>query len=64
MALFISLQPEEIEQNVEQAPAELNLEQAPAEPNDEELPTKTRFSGRRDFADFFDSTTHIIGTKV
>lgn len=65
---FVSLQPEDIEHNVEtnveQVPAELNVEQAPAEQNVEVLPTKTRFSGRKNFADFFDSTTQIIDTKV
>lgn len=64
MAFFVSLQPEDIERNVEQAPVELNLEQTPAEPNGEQMPTKTRFSGRKNFADFFDSTTQIIETKV
>lgn len=39
---------------VEQSPIELN----------HEIPTRTRFSGRKHFADFSDSTTQIIDTKV
>lgn len=39
---------------VEQSPIELN----------HETPTKTRFSGRKHFENFFDSTTQIIETKV
>lgn len=53
--IFISFQPEATEQNVEQTPVELS---------NEEMPTKTRFSGRKKFVDFFDSTTQIIETKV
>lgn len=57
--ILISLQPEATEQNVEQTPIEPNPEL-----NDEEMPTKTRFSGRKNFADFFDSTTQMIETEV
>lgn len=39
---------------VEPSPIELN----------HETPTKTRFSGRKHFENFFDSTTQIIETKV
>lgn len=57
--ILISLQPEATEQNVEQTPIEPNPEL-----NDEEMPTKTRFSGRKNFVDFFDSTTQMIETEV
>lgn len=40
------------------------IEQTPMELNNDEMPTKTRFSGRKDFSNFFDSTTQIIQTKV
>lgn len=39
------------------------VEQSPIEVN-QDPPTRTRFSGRKHFADFFDSTTQVIETKV
>lgn len=44
-------------------PTNDEVEQSPIELN-HEIPTRTRFSGRKHFADFSDSTTQIIDTKV
>lgn len=44
-------------------PTNDEVEQSPVEFN-HEIPTRTRFSGRKHFADFSDSTTQIIDTKV
>lgn len=54
---FISLQRSD-------ATEQQTIEQTPTELHDEEMPTKTRFSGRKSFTDFFESTTQIIATKV
>lgn len=40
------------------------IEKTPMELHHAEEQTKTRFSGRKNLADFFDSTTQIIETKV
>lgn len=40
------------------------VEETPVELHHDEEPTKTRFSGRKNLVDFFDSTTQIIETKV
>lgn len=46
---------DETEQKEDKIPMELDIE---------EIPTKTRFTGRKSFADMFDSTTQLIDTKV
>lgn len=40
------------------------VEETPIELYHDEEQTKTRFSGRKNPIDFFDSTTQIINTKV